>query len=484
MTGSGYLQHAARAGARRPVPTDAPVRPPPRRPSVLAAAAVAGLAAYGALDVGGDLLDRIVDFGLHVGLMGVGALLCLARAVRFRAERAAWLLIGAATAASTVGDGVYSALYADDASPPAPNLADALWLAFLPLAGIGLALLVRARFPRPAAARWIEGLQAALLVAALGLMGIFYPVLESATGSAAAVVVNLAYPLGDIVVMGSILGVFALSGFRPGRSWLVLGAGFVVFSITDAIYSIQAITGTYTAGGLLDAGWPAAHLLIAYAAWMPWSPVRRVRSDDWRTVVLPATVWLIGILIQVGSLVGVFTGGYRAPRLFLIAAQILVLLKIADAPLSARRLLCEDSLTRLGNRRALARDVRATLRRRRRARLLLFVIHGLGRLAREHGLRTRDELLIRIGRRVAEDVGDAARVYRLEEGEFCLLAPLDRSPGDRALVAAFEAALADEGRGLELSSASVAVPDEAATADDALAAADAGLRYGMPAASR
>ena len=105
---------------------------------------------------------------------------------------------------------------------------------------------------------------------------------------------NLAYPLGDIVLMGSILGVLALSGFRPGSGWLPLGAGFMVFGLSDAIYSVQATVGTYRVRGVLDVGWPAAHLLIAYAAWMPSRPARRVRSDDWRTASLPVIVWCVG----------------------------------------------------------------------------------------------------------------------------------------------------------------------------------------------
>ncbi len=121
--------------------------------------------------------------------------------------------------------------------------------------------------------------------------------------------------------MGSILGVLALSGFRPGSAWVPLGVGFVVFGLSDAIYSVQATLGTYRVRGILDAGWPAAHLLIAYAAWMPSRPARRVRSDDWRTAILPIIVWCVGILIQVGSLAGFFAGAYRAPRIFLIESR-------------------------------------------------------------------------------------------------------------------------------------------------------------------
>ena len=183
MATSGELTSAASRRAREGrsehrVLAAAPVRPPPSRPWGLAALAVVALAAYSALGVGGQRLDEIVDYGLHIGLMALGALLCLIRGLRFQVERTAWLFIAAAMTASTIGDALYAALYAEVLSPPVPSVADGFWLLFVPLAGVGLALLVRSRFPRPDAARWVEGLQAALLVAALGLMGVFYPVLE------------------------------------------------------------------------------------------------------------------------------------------------------------------------------------------------------------------------------------------------------------------------------------------------------------------
>ena len=55
-------------------------------------------------------------------------------------------------------------------------------------------------------------------------------------------------------------GSCALSGWRPGRGWVVLGLAFVVLALTDTVYLYRLATGTYEVGTLLDSGW-----LVAFA---------------------------------------------------------------------------------------------------------------------------------------------------------------------------------------------------------------------------
>jgi len=449
------------------VRADAPIAAPgPRLWAPFAVASIA-LFVYGAVRPSSGAANVVADYVFHCGLMALGSVLCFARAAFFTRERGAWLLIGAATAASAAGDTI--ALAAFDNDPPTLSICDAFWLAFLPFAGIGLALLVRDRFPRPDIACWIERLQAALVVSALGLMALFYPVLASTSGSGAEIAVLLAYPLGDVVVFGSVLGVFALSGFRPGSFWLVLGGGLALFAATDAIYSIQSIHGTYSGGAAIDAGWPAAHLLIGYAALMPRGEPPRVRSDDWRTAILPGAVWSIGVVIQVGALVGFLATGYVAARAFLITAQALLLSKIVLQPRSARRLIVTDSLTGVANRHALDRDLARACRPGSASAIVLCELGGLTVYAREHGRPARDALLVRAAGAIAGAAEvETARLYRLEEGEFYVLrggdADLARSMSNavaRKLAAAVPEAPARV--------AVAVVPDEATSTADALA---------------
>ncbi|MCW2975283.1 MAG: diguanylate cyclase and metal dependent phosphohydrolase, partial [Actinomycetia bacterium] len=267
---------------------------------------VPGLVAVGLLafrhllGLGGLELDPGF-FALYSLCEFAAAVLCVSRALRYESERVAWLLLGLGTFASFVGDSLEYALYGNG-SYPSPGLLDAFWLANYPLAAAGLVALVAARFPKPEPARWLEALQAALLVAALGLLAVFQPVLDEKTRSLGRHIVLLSYPLLDILLLGAILAGFALSGFRPGRSWVVLGMGLALFVVVDSVLVTTAV-GPYT-GDLLVAGWPAAHFLVAFSAWMPAERVRRVASDDWRTALLPVAAVVAMIGIQLAAIFG------------------------------------------------------------------------------------------------------------------------------------------------------------------------------------
>ena len=405
-------------GSRR----DAPISPPPAAPCIVLGGVLAALAAYKLVDPGGPAADRLVDYALD-GLMVVGAALCLLRAVLFGAERAAWLFIGLALTGSAIGDLAYAVLYAPG-DPPVPSLADPFWLSFLAFGGVGLVLLARLRFRSADKGRLIESGQAALVVAAFGMILLFYPAVEHSSGDDVKVAVTLAYPTGDIVLMSVILAAFTLSGFRPGRDWVVLGAGFLLFTLSDATRFLLSIGPGYSSDTLLEIGWPAAHLLIAYAAWMPPTPVTSVEKDDWRTAILPEAVSIISIAIQLGALFGALPGKYPAARTLIVVAQTLLLIKLADAPASYRRARSRDTLTGLGNRYALGHDLARCYRRRRRSVLVMCEVAEPRVLAGSRGRARRDELLVQLGRGLELQLDGRATLYRGEEGDFLVLASL------------------------------------------------------------
>lgn len=57
----------------------------------------------------------------------------------------------------------------------------------------------------------------------------------------------MAYPLLDVLIISLVLGVFALSGWRPGRGWMLLAAVFTMQGVSDTVYLYRAATGTYHA---------------------------------------------------------------------------------------------------------------------------------------------------------------------------------------------------------------------------------------------
>jgi GGDEF domain-containing protein len=463
MTAVAYAEEARNRGAAPEGLT--------RWVTIPAVALLALLVLRNAIDLGASGYSDLFDLGIHCPLMLLGAGLCLARARLYAAERLAWLFLGLALVASTLGDTLEFALYGEQA-PPVPSVSDIFWLAYYPLAVLGLALLVGARFPQPEPSRWLEGVQAAMLVAAVGLMSVFYPTLAHIGGNRGEVVIDLAYPVLDIVLIGGVLAALTLSGFRPGASWLVLGAGLALFSLADAAWAIQMVLGTYQTG-IVDAGWPASHLLIGYAAWMAYAHPPRVGSDELRTAVMPGAVVLISIGIQLGAVFGLLASGIPVARGFVIGAQVLLLAKILANPRAARRSSRTDALTGVGNRRALASDLDGLFRRSGRVSVLMLCeLRDLEAVARRDGRDARDALLITAAHALRQLEG--ATTYRTDGGDFWLLAP--SPPGTPAeLAAATTRALAGAGAPAA-SLGAVVVPEEAADAAGARSLAERRLR--------
>src|SRR5262249_13660507 len=110
------------------------------------------------------------------------------------------------------------------------------------------------------------------------------------------------YPVLDAALIGVVMVAFGVAGWRPGRMWLWLGMGQLLSAVADGVYAYQEATGTYHPGTLLDAAWPAAFLMTAFAAWQP-SRVRRPTDGlDRRVVAIPAGFALVALgLLVVGQ---------------------------------------------------------------------------------------------------------------------------------------------------------------------------------------
>src|SRR4051812_47127819 len=106
---------------------------------LLAASAVHALAKFDA----GPLSWLLEKWGYNVVLVGSG-LACLARGVKVRAERAAWLTMGVGVVGWALGNVYYTAVLWDMDPIPIPSVSDVLWLVFYPPRYLPRALLLRA----------------------------------------------------------------------------------------------------------------------------------------------------------------------------------------------------------------------------------------------------------------------------------------------------------------------------------------------------
>jgi hypothetical protein len=283
-------------------------------------------AAHEAFGVGGPGLDDFFNEGVYDLLFFAAAGLCLLRAYRVEPGRDAWTLVGLALLADAIGEIVWTAFYANADPTPFPTVSDAFWLAYYPLAAIGLARLVRDRIEGFELHRWIDGIAAALIVTTPAVAFVFQPVVEHAHhGSDLGRAIELAYPVGDIVMIGAVIGTFALTAWRPGRAWLLLGIGLLLFAIADSVNTVQTIEAISPEGGY-DFVWTAGALLIAYAAWQPYPRRERpVHFTGWREVALPIGCQIIAASIQV---YGLFHPIPTSERIMTIAVLMLVLVQL------------------------------------------------------------------------------------------------------------------------------------------------------------
>ena len=119
-------------------------------------------------------------------------------------------------------------------------------------------MLVRARFKDFDFARWVDGIALALVIATPGVALALQPAVDESHVSLLAHIVDVAYPAGDILLLGATIGVIALTGWRPGRTWYLVSVGLSIWVVADALYSVQLTKGTYVAGVTITRGGGAA----------------------------------------------------------------------------------------------------------------------------------------------------------------------------------------------------------------------------------
>ena len=274
----------------------------------IAAAVVAGEAAHDVFGLGGGGSRGLFNDWLHDGALWLAVGLCLAGALRTGGtleprsqgrSRAAWVLVALALASWAVGDTVWSVRFAPSDGPSGTTVSDVFWLAWYPLMAGALALLVRERVHKFTLHRWIDGVVVMLLLAAPWVALFLQPVAEESHAGLVAKALAFAYPLGDFVLVGGVLGVYALMGWRPGRTWLMLGVGLAVTGVADAVSSVKTLAGSSTPG-VYGAAWLAGAFLVARAPWERHpGRLEPIEVSGWRAIALPLAAQVVAIAVQI-----------------------------------------------------------------------------------------------------------------------------------------------------------------------------------------
>src|SRR5688500_16708964 len=147
------------------------IRKPAQPLAIARMMAIGGLAAFAVHTLVPDPGARVGVFfnhGVYVALTWLAVAGCLARALGVRTDRNAWVAFTVATGLWAAGDTYYTFALTDTDSPPFLSLADAGYLAFYPIACVGLVLLIRRQVRTVPTAVWLDGVTAGLATAAVG----------------------------------------------------------------------------------------------------------------------------------------------------------------------------------------------------------------------------------------------------------------------------------------------------------------------------
>lgn len=418
------------------------------------------------------------DLAVYHAPIVAAACICALRAYRTPEVRGVWVALALGLTSWLLADIYYVEAPQDLRRIPYPSWADLGYLATLPLFFVGIGLMVRHRIGSFNLASWLDGAIAALAFACVGAALLAPALIGLTDGDPAVVLTNLAYPVGDLILLAFLAGALTVGGMKHSASLLAVAAGLVVWAGADAAYLYLTATDSYV-GGWIDLLWPVGALAIAAGA-LPSSRMALGRRHEYQaSVVIPLVAALAAIFVLIldhfdrVSTESVWLGG---------ATLVAVAVRLLVGSGENRRLVealshdsVTDPLTGLGNRRRLFGDLDRLLGNHTPgdSYLALFDLDGFKTYNDAFGHSLGDALLRNLGLRlrdVAQTVGGA---YRLGGDEFCVL--IESWSGDpEPAVQSLRGALSESGEGFEIGASCglVHLGGEAPSANQALRIAD------------
>jgi diguanylate cyclase (GGDEF)-like protein len=354
----------------------------------------------------------------------------LVRPLLVKRDRVPWLLLSLATIAWALGDQYWSIMFADADEIPIPSPADAGYIALYPLAYIGLILLARSVLRQVPASVLLDGLVTALGVGALFSAFTLERIISGVEGSAAEVLTNLSYPIGDLLLIVVAVAALAVTRWRPDPVWWLLAVGFAVFAVADTAY-LLGVDSWYVDGSWVDGLWMLGIAMVPLAGSLRQRPA-------------PATMGgfaalLVPIVFSLAALVVLVVAAFRhlhpvtigLAAACLVAAGTRTALSSEQTRALARSSHTEaitDELTTIGNRRLLDERLPTLTAGAAAGQPLLVSILSIRRLSEINdtlGYEYGDGLLAALGQRLREHVDGRGVPARLGGAEIALLQPFD-----------------------------------------------------------
>jgi PAS domain S-box-containing protein len=283
--------------------------------------------------VGGERLTEDVD-DLGTLIAALAAALACMHAARSEVSqiRRGWYLLGFAALSWAIGDAIWC--YHDlllGAQMPFPSPADAGYLLAVPLSLAGLLAFFSP--PVGLTSRLRAVVDALIVGSALLLISwltVLEPVYNAGTGNVLAQAISLAYPVGDVVILSTVVIVAGRSRSAERLPYVPIGLAMAALAISDSAFAYLTQKGGYGASQIVDTGWVVGYLILALAAIKPRAsePSRKRTSE--RTLLPYVPVLAAIVLVAARTLSGDAPDAFGrwallAMFLFVVVRQLLTL---------------------------------------------------------------------------------------------------------------------------------------------------------------
>ncbi|HEX2823175.1 MAG TPA: EAL domain-containing protein [Streptosporangiaceae bacterium] len=376
----------------------------------------------------------------------VAGALCLARGVTRRPGRAVALTLGLAITSWALGDLVLAVESQGGVTPPTPSLKDVFYLSFYPLAYVAAVIFIRGDTRRLTTPNWLDGAVASAGTASVCAAFVFSRVLQLTGVSTAATATNLAYPIGDVLLLSLIMGGSTVLPGRRKAPWLLMAAGMAINAVGDTANLFGTSFGASRIGFVFNAiAWPASLLALSVSVWLRPRPAGLQAVQEPASFVIPGlsaacalAVLLVGNLHETSRL----SLGLATAALLLAGVRLVLSVRaIRSLSQERRRQSVTDELTGLGNRRHLntvldsffADDDEAAERPRTIALLFVDLDH-FKEVNDTFGHSIGDKLLKQLGPRLSACVRGDDLLIRLGGDEFVVIL-VDSDPDHATAVA-------------------------------------------------
>jgi diguanylate cyclase (GGDEF)-like protein len=374
-----------------------------------------------------------LDGWVVCGLEMVGSGLCLSRAFVSPVGRGAALALGCSLLAWSIGDIFFTFESVGGATPSIPSLADAFYLSFYPLAYVAVVLFLRGELKRLSLHNWLDGVIAGFGAAAVCGAFAFDRILQQSGTSRLATLTNLAYPIGDLLLLSLVIGGCAILPVRRRTPWILVATGIGLNVVGDTSNLLQGSFGATRFGFILNAiAWPTATILMSLAVWLRRRPVNPLIPLHRSSFLLPSlaaaaalTILVIGTLRTVSHV----AVALAAITLFMVGLRLFLSVgEIQELSHERHRQSVTDDLTGLHNRRYLFRVLDEffagsddPLMPSRTMAFLFIDLNHFKEVNDSFGHPAGDELLKQVGARLIGALRHADLLVRLGGDEFAVV---------------------------------------------------------------